>query len=354
MPTPLALNADTPYWVLLRPTFSVPFGGHYEWFMHGAGSLDPAAADFGMMNQKTFMNYNSIGGYTMDMQIVGNPAAVPEPSTYAALFGLAALGFAADRRRRRQKLHREIRFPVGHTPAICVNPVALSISLVARLVAVIFVFPVLRASGQTVLVSSNLGNLFYDSYLVGGSQVSGGPYWAAESFTTGSSSTFSLADVTLLIGNPAPAFGGTNGGFSVSLYDDSSSQPGSPLATLSGSANPATPGPYAYSASGVTMSADTTYWIIAQAGTDSAYSWSATRNLSQSGWAIGDLRGFSSNGGIPGWSIANGSTDGVLQFSENERHRPIDGAFRRTIQRARPEGVNPLVAGNSGARRKQP
>jgi MYXO-CTERM domain-containing protein len=207
-----------------------------------------------------------------------------------------------------------------------VNANARFVSMPLRLIAAAFVFPVLLASGQTV-VSSNLGNVVHDSYLVGGSPGSGGPYWAAASFTTGSSAaTFGLAAVTLLIGNPAPAFGGTNGGFSVSLFDDSLSQPGSWLATLSGSANPAVAGPYAYSASGVTLNANTAYWIVAQAGSDSAYSWSGTADLGQTGWAIGDIRGFAGNGGAY-WSMVDGSTADVLQFSVSVSAIPEPSAF---------------------------
>lgn len=43
--------------------------------------------------------YEGLGGYTI---ITNVPTAVPEPSTYAALVGVAALGFAAFRRHRRR------------------------------------------------------------------------------------------------------------------------------------------------------------------------------------------------------------------------------------------------------------
>lgn len=128
----------------------------------------------------------------------------------------------------------------------------------------------------------------------------------AQGFTTGSSSA-TLTSVTLSMG---PA-GTSGGGFTVALYDDSGGTPGTPMATLSGNSDPATPNLYTYTASGTLLSANTPYWIVASVPSSGAtrnYQWINTGDssvTSQPGWTLGSAAAnFSLNGSsINGWSV---------------------------------------------------
>jgi hypothetical protein len=83
---------------------AVRFNGSTVWSATGVDSFDSFDFDqvFVAGDQLDFAVF---GGYVsgntpLEMSITSS--AIPEPSTYAVLFGLAAMGFAAYRRRRRQ------------------------------------------------------------------------------------------------------------------------------------------------------------------------------------------------------------------------------------------------------------
>jgi PEP-CTERM motif len=87
------------------------------------------------------------------------------------------------------------------------------------------------------------------------------PRLLAQSFTTDSSATyFTLDSVSLMLYQSA----GTIVDFTVTVRSDDSAIPGSLLGTLAGNASPTADfmgQQYTYTASGVTLAADTTYWI---------------------------------------------------------------------------------------------
>lgn len=81
----------------------------------------------------------------------------------------------------------------------------------------------------------------------------------AASFTTGNTATF-LAGVSVSLANA----NGSGGHFTLSLYNDAGGSPGSSLAALSGNSTPTSAGIYTYTnAAPLTLSANTTYWIVA-------------------------------------------------------------------------------------------
>lgn len=96
--------------------------------------------------------------------------------------------------------------------------------------------------------------------------------WLAQLFQTDSSaSSFTLNSFTLNLGGAAD----TSGNFFVALYSNTGSNlPGSSLGTLSGNANPSTAGQYTYVATGLTLDANTKYWVLAGVSSgNGSYSW---------------------------------------------------------------------------------
>ncbi len=87
------------------------------------------------------------------------------------------------------------------------------------------------------------------------------PRLLAQSFTTDSSSAqFNLISVSLMFYQSV----GTIGNFTVTVYGNDSGKPGSVLGTLSGNASPTATfagQQETYTASGVTLNANTTYWV---------------------------------------------------------------------------------------------
>ena len=154
----------------------------------------------------------------------------------------------------------------------------------------------LMASAQSTLQVSNLGETPTSSATIGSDA------WIAQRFYIVSSdtNTYTLDSVQLLL---TPASGDPNG-FAVSIYQGTGipgDGPQTELATLTGSDDPASGGTLAYSASGLTLSSASDYYVVVSAATpivQGSYSWSAVDPASfrTMSWTIQDVYFSSSNG----------------------------------------------------------
>jgi len=125
--------------------------------------------------------------------------------------------------------------------------------------------------------------------------------WMGTQFTTdASASTFTLNSVTIHIydsiapGSP----------FSLQVFSDSAGTPGILLGALSGNSAPGTLGDYTYTASGVSLNASTSYWLVAEVTGASTYRLGATSDPTVTGgWSIAPQVDVSSNSGVD-WTTA--------------------------------------------------
>ena len=141
------------------------------------------------------------------------------------------------------------------------------------------------ASAQGTLYVSSLGTT--NPIFVG----LGANYWMAQPFATGpAASAYSLDSVQLLM-----LVTGTSGGnnLQVSLYSDNAGEPGSSLTPLIGS-DPTSSGLCTYTASGLSLTPSTTYWILVNSGLVQngfpVFLWGATQSsdyVSNGGWSLG-------------------------------------------------------------------
>jgi hypothetical protein len=120
-----------------------------------------------------------------------------------------------------------------------------------------------------------------------------GGNWDAAQFTTGgNASGYSLNSIQIAIDGILVKDGS---GFTLSLYSNNAGQPGGSLGILSGASNPFLAGAYVYTASGLTLSASTSYWVVGEASTtfpNGSFLWGDTASpsyLSSGGWSINDL-----------------------------------------------------------------
>jgi len=154
------------------------------------------------------------------------------------------------------------------------------------------------AQAQGTLEVSNLGQTPTGSAAIGSDS------WIAQTFVTGNNSGgYTLDSVQLLM----DAASGSPGGFDVSIYSKtgdphSFTSPGdtvhSSLGSLSG-LDPSAGGLFTYTASGITLSPSTFYFVVVTAATpisQGAYNWSAANSFTQNSWTIEDLYLSSSNG----------------------------------------------------------
>lgn len=152
----------------------------------------------------------------------------------------------------------------------------------------------LLAGGMTVkadIISSNLSNA------TAGTEVASGDTWLTASFGTGTSSD-TLSSVTLLLSHPI------SGVAEVDLYSTNLLEPGSLVATLT---SPAT---YASSlsnstflSSGVTLSANSTYWIVLKA-LSGEFDWGWTADNSGTGTGFQGTWGLSTDTGSTWYTYA--------------------------------------------------
>jgi hypothetical protein len=124
----------------------------------------------------------------------------------------------------------------------------------------------------------------------------------ANEFATGANAQgYNLNSIQVLMGSQ-PGEVATSG-FVTSIYSNSGGEPGVDLGDLSGSSDPVTPGTYTYTASGITLSPLTDYWVVlASTGNAPGVIWDATEStsyISSNGWSL-STRGVSNNQGT-GW-----------------------------------------------------
>jgi hypothetical protein len=195
--------------------------------------------------------------------------------------------------------------------------------IVMGLLAGLFTAQIARGQGSVTYVS-NLEQASAGVYPLGGNS------WLAALFATGSNAGgYGLDSVQL---GMADALSGSPGSFTVMIYSRANSpavSPGSSLATLVGSADPATAGEYTYTPTTTLMLTPGTFYFIVvnstmTAGGGGAYEWSDTGADNYNpidGWSAGGSIA-SMDGTI--WGDVP-TTSGFLQFAINATPAPEPG-----------------------------
>lgn len=147
-------------------------------------------------------------------------------------------------------------------------------------------------------ISDNLSNT------TASTEVASGSTWLTASFGTSSSSS-SLSNVILLLSNP------TSGVAEVDLYSNGLLQPGSLVGTLTSPGNYSTSlSNTTFSSSGLTLSANSTYWIVLKA-LSGEFDWAWTADNSGTGIGFQGAWGVSTDAGSTWFTYATYPT----QFS---------------------------------------
>jgi hypothetical protein len=190
-----------------------------------------------------------------------------------------------------------------------------TIIIVTLLVIGLFGQQIVWGQGTTYL--SNLGQPTGSIFPVASDK------WIAQSFGTGTNSDgYILNSVQLL----TEASSGNPSGFVVSIYDYMAGLvPASSLGSLSGS-DPAAGGVFTYTASGITLSPSTPYFVVVTSTTPSVqgvYNWGIANGLTSinNGWINTGVYAFSINGS--NWNPGRGS---VFQFAINATPIPEPSA----------------------------
>jgi hypothetical protein len=161
------------------------------------------------------------------------------------------------------------------------------------------------AAAQGTLYVSTLGETLTSSLAVGSDS------WLAQPFDTGTNAAgYALNSVQLLMsaatGNPS--------GFSVLIYNQTTSSPYSPMnsvGSLGGSLNPSASGLYSYTASGILLSPHTLYYLVVTATmsvAQGAYNWRDASDLAEGSdqWIIEP--GYSSSSDGLSWQYLRPNT----------------------------------------------
>ena len=147
-------------------------------------------------------------------------------------------------------------------------------------------------SGTTTTTGTDLSDNL--SGTSGGSETATGSTYLSASFTTTTATT--LTQVTLLLDQVS------SGTATVSIYTDSGSEPGTLVATLTSPSNysSALASTIFSSSSGVSLTANTTYWVVLKASSGS-YNWSFTsddENSTSTGDGFTGVWGTSGDSGV--------------------------------------------------------
>ena len=161
-------------------------------------------------------------------------------------------------------------------------PYNISKLIVAGLAVAWFAAVGLQASGAIIYANYDSitpgggGSYSVGLYSLLGSYVGG--QRMSVSFTT-DAGAYSLDSVILNLSLSS----GDSSDLSVELYDDSNSLPGASLGRLTNPSSIGAQDNYAFTATGLTLAPDTTYWIVAEPLREMGVDWSDT--LSSLGWA---------------------------------------------------------------------
>lgn len=193
-------------------------------------------------------------------------------------------------------MRRVLTLKTAKEPAAS-RPSRLVLLLVVAVTTLFTAFSVTAAE-----VVSNLSQSSDDTYIADYE----GP--EAQGFTT-DNATYQLDSVTIDV----VAVEDSSGNLTLRIFSDNSGLPGSmvPNGLLSGPGNPS-PGLNTYTASGITLQPNTTYWIVAQVSSGSgAYVLSFTDSTSETGvWTLLDYEAYSSDYGAS-WD----QDEGVMRVS---------------------------------------
>lgn len=150
--------------------------------------------------------------------------------------------------------------------------------------------------------------------------------YLASSFTTNSAaSSYTLDSVSVNMGTAIAA----GGGFTLQIWSQNNSRPGTMVAQLTGELNPSD-GLHTYTpTTTINLNANTTYWVVAGvSGGTGEFRWLAALNGNQTGdWSIGDNIGFSGNSGAS-WTLQSYPPS---LFSVSATAVPEPGAIALTL-----------------------
>ena len=142
-----------------------------------------------------------------------------------------------------------------------------------------------EAQAQDILISDNLLAVTTDT------EAASGGSWLTASFAT-DDATYTLTSVTLLLANPS------EGQARLDLYSDGSLEPGSLIGTLSPpDIYSATLAETIFSATDITLSPNSTYWIVLSADSGE-FDWAWTSDNSGSGIGFQHTWGQSDDAGV--------------------------------------------------------
>ena len=171
-------------------------------------------------------------------------------------------------------------------------------------------------SARATDLVSNLGQVpaggAAPSFAVGGNNGGSPPSVVGVSFTSGNIGA-TLDSVNLQISDVR--FGSPIGGLKVDIYSSFSIGPSGFLGTFTNIVNPVTAGTYSFTGSGVTLAANTSYYLFVSAVTPTGgsdfYEWTRTLSYSEDasslpGWSFGDSYYLQSHD-FPNWITIGGS-----------------------------------------------